>query len=63
MAEKIVAISELKIFTDSKNILWLQYLMDEFCRIERAKFTIKVYEFNEKYYDRKKRLTLFKKFF
>lgn len=53
MAEKIVAISELKIFTDSKNILWLQYLMDEFCRIERAKFTIKVYEFNEKYYDRK----------
>ncbi len=37
---------KLIIFTEFKNIKWLQYIMDEFCRIEKAIFSIiiKVYD-------------------
>ena len=48
---RIMASNELKpikliIFTEFKNIKWLQYIMDEFCRIEKAIFSIiiKVYD-------------------
>ena len=42
MAKEQLKMPILNIYTEKENIPWLKYLMDEFCRIERANFSIRV---------------------
>lgn len=46
MAKKFLKSPIMTIYTEEKNISWLQYLTDEFCRIERANFSISIKQFN-----------------
>jgi hypothetical protein len=38
---------KLFVYTEKDNLPWLQYILDEFCRIERAIFSIKVKCYND----------------
>ena len=48
---RVMATNELNstgliIYTEAENLHWVQYILDEFCRIEKAKFFIKVKNYN-----------------
>jgi len=67
MAKEQLKMPVLNIYTEKENIPWLQYLMDEFCRIERANFSIRVINYlkesgnkeNDIYYLRNEKSDLF----
>ena len=44
MAEKSLKSKVFLLYTEQENCSWLQYLMDEFCRIEHADFSIEVHQ-------------------
>ena len=48
---RVMATNELNstgliIYTEAENLHWVQYILDEFCRIEKANFYIKVKNYN-----------------
>ena len=50
MAQNELNSSELLIYTEFENVNWLQYILDEFCRIEKANFLIKVNSFKGQFH-------------